>query len=75
MPDKEKIMQAITNNFNNDYWEMIMNSSLRGFVNQLDAMQLSRFRTRHLEQIKTLKTDKGNRLDINIIFFGARKPA
>lgn len=57
-----------------DWWEIIMNSALRSFVTQLDAMQFAQFRARHLEEIKKLKTDKGIWLDVNIIFSTGKKP-
>ncbi len=58
----------------NDWWDIIMNSALRGFVTQLDAMQFAKFRAKHLAEIKKLKTDKGIWLDINIIFSTGKKP-
>jgi len=57
----------------NDWWEIVMNSGLRGFVNQLDAMQFAQFRAKHLEEINKLKTDKGIWLDINVIFSTGKK--
>jgi len=59
----------------NDWWEIIMNSGLRGFVNQLNAMQFAQFRAKHLEAITKLKTDKGIWLDISVIFSTGKKPA
>ena len=59
----------------NDWWEIVMNSGLRGFVTQLDAMQFAQFRAKHLAEIAKLKTDKGIWLDINIIFSTGKKPA
>jgi len=58
----------------NDWWDIIMNSALRDFVTQLDAMQFAKFRAKHLAEIKKLKTDKGIWLDINIIFSTGKKP-
>lgn len=59
----------------NDWWEIIMNSGLRGFVTQLNAMQFAQFRAKHLAEITKLKTDKGIWLDINVIFSTGKKPA
>ena len=58
----------------NDWWEIIMNSGLRSFVTQLDAMQFAKFRAKHLADIVKLKTDKGIWLDINVIYSIGRKP-
>ena len=58
----------------NDWWEIVMNSGLRGFVSQLDAMQFAQLRAKHLAEIVKLKTDKGLWLDINIIFSTGMKP-
>lgn len=59
----------------NDWWEIVMNSGLRGFVTQLDAMQFAQFRAKHLAEIVKLKTEKGIWLDINVIFSTGMKPA
>jgi len=59
----------------NDWWEIVMNSGLRGFVNQLNAMQFAQFRAKHLEAIAKLKIDKGIWLDVNVIFSTGKKPA
>jgi len=59
----------------NDWWEIVMNSGLRGFVTQLDAMQFAQFRAKHLTEIVKLKNDKGIWLDINVIFSTGKKPA
>lgn len=59
----------------NDWWEIVMNSGLRGFITQLDAMQFAQFRAKHLAEIVKLKTDQGIWLDINVIFSMGRKPA
>lgn len=58
----------------NDWWEIIMNSGLRSFVAQLDAMQFAKFRAQHLAEVAKLKTDKGIWLDINVIFSMGKKP-
>ncbi len=57
-----------------DWWEIIMNSALRGFVTQLDAMQFAQFRTLHLDEIRKLMTDQGIWLDVNVIFSTGKKP-
>jgi len=58
----------------NDWWEIVMNSGLRHFVTQLDAIQFAQFRTKHIAEIVKLKTDKGIWLDINVIFSTGKKP-
>lgn len=58
----------------NDWWEIVMNSGLRSFVAQLDAMQVSKFRAQHLAEVAKLKTDKGIWLDINVIYSAGKKP-
>lgn len=58
-----------------DWWDIIMNSGLRSFVSQLDALQFAQFRARHIAEITKLKTDKGIWLDINVIFSTGKKPA
>jgi len=58
----------------NDWWEIVMNSGLRSFVAQLDAMQFAQFRAKHLAEVVKLKTDKGIWLDINVIFSTGQKP-
>lgn len=50
-----------------------MNSGLRGFVIQLDAMQFVQFRAKHLTEVTKLKTDKGIWLNINVIFFDGKE--
>ncbi len=57
-----------------DWWEIVMNSALRGFVTQLNAVQFAQFRAKHLKEISQLKTDKGIWLDINVIFSTGKKP-
>ena len=59
----------------NDWWEIVMNSGLRGFVTQLDAKQFSQFRAKHLAEVVKLKTEKGIWLDINVIYSIGKKPA
>ncbi|VAW93768.1 hypothetical protein MNBD_GAMMA23-717 [hydrothermal vent metagenome] len=58
-----------------DWWEIIMNSALRSFVTQLNAIQFAQFRAQHLNEIKKLATDKGIWLDVNVIFSTGKKPA
>ncbi len=58
-----------------DWWDIIMNSALRGYVSQLNAIQFAQFRARHLDEIKKLKTDKGIWLDVNVIFSTGKKSA
>jgi len=58
----------------NDWWDIVMNSGLRSFVEQLDAMQFAQFRAKHLAEVVKLKTDKGIWLDINVIFSTGQKP-
>lgn len=52
-----------------------MNSGLRGFVTQLDAMQFAQFRAKHLAEVAELKTDQGIWLDIDVIYSTGKKPA
>jgi len=57
-----------------DWWDILWNTGYRGFLNQLSASDLSRFRTEHLNEIEQYKTEDGLWLNIHILYSSARKP-
>ena len=52
----------------NDWWEIIESSGLRGFIEQLNSGKLAEFKEQHLAEIAKYKTDKGIWLDVEVIF-------
>jgi ubiquinone/menaquinone biosynthesis C-methylase UbiE len=55
------------NNADN-WWEVVWNSGLRMYLEQLQPPQQAEFRKEHLEEVSKLKTDKGVWLDIQTNF-------
>lgn len=51
-----------------DWWEIIWNSGLRGIVEMLPNDRVGEFRLTHLEHITELKTEDGIWLDVEVIF-------
>ena len=56
-----------------DWWEILWNTGYRGFLNQLSATDLVRFRAEHLKEVEALKSDDGLWLNIETIFSTATK--
>jgi len=56
-----------------DCWDILWNTGYRGFLNQLNVSDLSRFKAEHLNEIEQFKTDDGLWLNIHI-YSSARKP-
>ena len=56
-----------------DWWEILWNTGYRGFLNQLSASDLSKFRTEHLKEIEEYKTKDGLWLNIQILYSTAKK--
>lgn len=52
----------------NDWWEIVESSGLRGFIEQLDSDKLAEFKKQHLQKIAEHKTEKGIWLDVEVIF-------
>lgn len=61
------------NNADN-WWDVIWNSGLRRYLEQLEPQQQAEFRKEHLAEISELKTDKGIWLDIQTNFTIGVKP-
>ncbi len=58
-----------------DWWQIVMNSGLRGFIERLSAEQQAQLRVAHCSEVEELLTDKGLWLDVGTIFTRAKKPA
>ncbi len=58
-----------------DWWEILWNTGYRGFLNQLSASDLSKFRAEHLKEIEQFKTEDGLWLNIQTLYSTAKKPA
>jgi hypothetical protein len=57
-----------------DWWEIVMNSGLRGFVEQLSKEQQAALRDSHSRRIDQRVTDKGLWLDVGTIFTRGQRP-
>lgn len=57
-----------------DWWEIVMNSGLRGFVEQLSEEQQATLRHTHSTRIDERVTDKGLWLDVGTIFTRGQRP-
>ncbi|MCK4707773.1 MAG: class I SAM-dependent methyltransferase, partial [Gammaproteobacteria bacterium] len=58
-----------------DWWDILWNTGYRGFINQLSASDLAKFRAEHLKEIEEFKSEDGLWLNIETIFSTANKPA
>ncbi len=58
-----------------DWWEIILSSGLRGFLNALDNEQQEQLQQRHLANIQSHVTDKGLWLDVETLFAIGQRPA
>jgi len=56
-----------------DWWQVIWNAGFRGYVEQLEPQRLPEFRTRHLENVDSLKTEDGIWMDVETFFVGGTK--
>jgi ubiquinone/menaquinone biosynthesis C-methylase UbiE len=57
-----------------DWWEVVWNAGLRGYVELLDPEQLADLRDRHLPRIEQLRTENGIWMDVETWFSGGKKP-
>lgn len=57
-----------------DWWEILWNTGYRGFLNQLDASDLTKFRAEHLKDLEQYKTEDGLWLNIQTLFSTAKRP-
>jgi len=58
----------------NDWWEIINNSAMRGLLNLLDDTQQDSLRAEHLQRVAGLKSNDGIWLDVEVIFSEGSKP-
>ena len=58
-----------------DWWEIVMSSGLRGYVEQLVPSQRADFELRHKANIARLRTHEGIWLDVKVLFSQGHKPA
>jgi ubiquinone/menaquinone biosynthesis C-methylase UbiE len=57
-----------------EWWEIVWNAGYRRFVGQLSAEDQRRFKSEHLKEIDSLKTEDGIRLDVGVLFAIGTKP-
>lgn len=57
-----------------DWWDVIWNAGFRRLVSQLPADDLKRFKQEHLNEVSALKTKRGIRLNVPVIFTVGTKP-
>lgn len=58
-----------------DWWEVVWNAGLRGYLERLEPEQLADLRARHLPRIEKLRTEDGIWMDVETWFSGGLKPA
>jgi len=51
-----------------DWWSIVWNAGLRRMVSQLSPTDQERFKQEHLQEVETLRTDKGIWLDIGVLY-------
>lgn len=57
-----------------EWWDIVWNAGFRRLVNRLSAADQERFREEHLREIETLRTVKGIRLDVGVLFSSGLVP-
>jgi len=57
-----------------DWWEVVWNAGLRGYLERLSPEQLDELRARHLPRIEKLRTEDGIWMDVETWFSGGLKP-
>lgn len=57
-----------------DWWEVVWNAGLRGYLERLDPRQLAELRERHLPRVEQLKKDEGIWMDVDTWFSCGVKP-
>lgn len=57
-----------------DWWEVVWNAGLRGYIERLGPEQLAELRARHLPRIEKLRTEDGIWMDVETWFSGGLKP-
>lgn len=58
-----------------EWWDIVWNAGYRRLVNRLSAADQERFREEHLREIETLRTRKGIRLDVGVLFSSGMVPS
>jgi ubiquinone/menaquinone biosynthesis C-methylase UbiE len=51
-----------------EWWDIVWNAGFRRLVAQLSTQDRERFKNEHLEEVGTLKTDKGIWLDVGVLY-------
>ncbi|MDX5152458.1 MAG: class I SAM-dependent methyltransferase, partial [Acidiferrobacterales bacterium] len=57
-----------------EWWEVVWNAGLRGYIERLEAEQQADLRARHLPRIEKLRTEEGIWMDVETWFSGGLKP-
>lgn len=57
-----------------DWWDVVWNAGLRGYLERLSPQQLVELRARHLPRIEQLKRDEGIWMNVETWFSGGTKP-
>jgi len=58
-----------------DWWQLLWNTGYRGFLNQLSASDLVKFKKNHLAEVQELAAEDGIWLNVEAIFSKAFKPS
>ena len=51
-----------------EWWDIVWNAGFRRLVAQLSQKDQERFKREHLEEVGTLRTDKGIWLDVGVLY-------
>lgn len=57
------------------WWEVVWNSAMRGWVEMIPSDRLDMFRTEHLAEVRTLMNEQGLWLNVETLFAGGTKPS
>lgn len=56
----------------NGWWNVVWNGGFRGLVSQLSPTDMEKFKEEHLNEINSLATDQGIRLEVQVLFLIGR---
>ncbi len=57
------------------WWEVVWNSAMRGWVEKIPSDRLDSFRAEHLAEVRTLMGEQGLWLNVETLFAGGTKPS